>query len=333
MLGKRKDLTMGNIECPQSLTSEIIYLLHLKEDIDYGESKIVKFSHLTQFVLRYSFNHSVSKVGKLPDISSEEHRALQKYSNLRPDTVVYKALRALMIALCTMGGLIGTIPDRLKAVQSGEAKGLVGLEIKKTIKDVGGIEPFHQWILVLSRTEVQAVIDYLGSNIFKDQQQLLTKMREKGDLEAEKALKKQTAHVKETLPNQFFSVLYGRLKQMKIWKESNPAVFQSKDPKTGQIKKTTPKRGEWLRHCKHTGKLDLVCEISTLTPLGGIEISTDYIRAACLEVELDDATNDIVYKTKIRNTYLFKQLTSWQKDGGLSEGALSLLNHIEAKIR
>jgi len=349
---ERKSLSMskyskiGNVEGIKDIFGDFIFFLRLKKDVDYEESRITP-SEATKWILRFIFNyespHEVVEEDKQPSLTKakdikkhmqtlhvvfkpEDHTSLQKLTGLSSETKAYRLIMQLINLLVFHYRVMisGHVHQRLKDILEGKNQ---PVQLIRTVKDLK-VEPFHLWTSVTSLEERAVIKKRLGKDIVKDQSKLLDEYRRGKDNTAAKKLTDLQTEVKRTLPQGFFSVLYGRLKIYNQMRKSHPERFPVR-PNTKDLRMQMS-YGEFLSYVnKDKLNIDLFAEENVTAICSGLINRSTEIVDLTTHVRFDETTKKMLYLRKD----LSKSLTyrSWKENSSLNKICEWIASRIDEK--
>jgi len=219
-------LKMGDASVLNVFYEELIYLLHLKDDINYELSRKTKYSPL---IKKFIKKVSMARLARDKSIgfSADEIKNLQQDTGLSANTVSFKMFQqtydlVLAVSKCSQSGLQKFCVDMLTNASD--------CKVKHSINEIGQIEAINLYSTVLSPYERQYVAEtvvFTLSTINNEGKQVpkslnvfqyfnfWSKKYRNGDITAIKPLKSIKTQVTELLGKPMLAIIYGRFKLLK----------------------------------------------------------------------------------------------------------------------
>jgi len=313
--GLKTDLNvvkLGDLTEITKVISEIIFLLRIKQDIDYENSSYKGYSKVMSWIIKLMKLFSTDKKTVHVTLAPKDHEFLMNELNTGGETIAYKAFQQTINLLCMISSLNSNseINKQLKAMTH-EKNSMYKLE--KSVNDVTNIEPYYIWLSVLSPSERGLLVNKSGRNFFTEQNKLMRQFRSIQPLDAEKKLHELKKDVDDRLPQGVKATIYGRLKfynALKSEPEIKKLISSKKETKQLSLK-------EVLGYAKERSALSLFAEENIVATTLGIVSKPTEIMDLTRMIKLNRDTGvTFYYKQDIESCLTIKNSrTRVQQDG------------------
>jgi hypothetical protein len=312
------------------LVSELIFLLRIREDIDYDNSIYRGYSKLSSWLFK-----TVGFYRKMNDkvvhvvLSSRDHEFLTENLKTESDTLSYRAIQQTISLLCVIASLPSTLTKITNRVHKLLGNEIPNLVLRKNLSDISNIEPYYIWLSVTTPEERGVLTKKVGENFFQTQNKLLRNIRGVSSPTASKDLVDLKKKVDSNLPNGTKATIYGRLKfynHLKSQDDVKKLLISRKGTKQLSI-------AELHRYARDQGVLSLfapeniigTCHnvINKPTELMDLTKSIKYNR---------DTDNLFYYKQDIESCLTIKTLQTRVEEKTATNAELSLLSSINTRM-
>jgi len=319
----------GNITEIDKIIKELIFLLRIKEDIDYTETQYKGFSPIVNWlmktILKYRRDGGVAHVTLTPG----DHLWLCKNLKTDGETIAYKLFQQTIALLVLNASLTfnDEFHNRLRAILAGQ---LEGFSIKRNQTDLADIEPYYIWNAVTTPEERGILIKCAGENFFNEQNRLLRKFRNNtADTAIDQELRSLKARVDKRLAQGAKATIYGRLRFYSDLKRE-PEITQLLTKRAGTKQLSI---GELHRYAKERGRLSIFAPENILATALDIIKKPIEIMDLTRCIYLNSDTNSMFYyKQDVESCLTVKTLYTHREERRISVEEEALLAMIETRM-
>jgi hypothetical protein len=312
------------------LCSELIYLLRIREDIDYDNSSYKGYSKLASWLFK-----TVTHFKKNPDksvihvvLQPRDHTLIGDILKTESNTLVYRAFMQTINLLVMVASLPPTLSSLTKRISQLLGNEIPNLILRKNLSDTTNIEPYYIWTSITSPEERGVLTKKVGENFFNSQNKLLREFRSSKPTRAHEELVKLKAKVDAALPNGVKATLYGRLKFYNHLKKSDEVkkILDSSQG-TKQLPIATTRS-----HSKKQGVLSLFAPENIIgTCYNVVNKPTELMDLTKLIKYNPDTDYIFYYKQDLESSLTYKHLVTRSQDGNSTLAENSLLASIESR--
>jgi hypothetical protein len=330
--GRKTDLKFsksGNINEITKVIHEVIFLLRIKENIDYENSAYRGFSNVVNWLFKTANSLKGDATQKVVHVvlTPRDHEFLTKNLKVESDTLAYRAFLQTINLVIFLASL-PSFDDLIKRIKDLLSNKVQGLSIKRNLSDTTNVEPYYIWMSVLSPEERGVLIKIVGENFFNVQNKLLRKFRSFNAGTSGKDLELLKKRVDNKLTQGVKATIYGRLK---IYRDVQmlPDVKHILTQRKGTHQLTD---AELRRYSKDRRALSLFAEENIIASAYDvinkpIEIM-DLTRFALLNPTTDKV---FYYIGDIESSITYKSLIERESKNNLTEGEHILLLSIRSR--
>jgi len=325
-----KFVKFGSMNELVKLVHELIFLLRIKDDIDYENSVYKGFSPVANWLFKIINQMKGDATQKVVHVvlTPKDHEFLVKNLKTEGDTLCYRAFQQTVNLLVLLASLprVGPISKRLGDLLENKVSGFV---IRRNLNDKSEIEPYYVWMSVLDPEERGLLIKRVGDNFFNTQNKLLRAYRGSNPGTSSLELEKLKKTVDSRLSQPIKATIYGRLAVYRDVKNSNSEAMDIISSRKGTKQLTDAELRRYANIRKATSLFapeNIVAGIYDLINKP-IEIM-DLTRHAFL----DPTTSKVFYYTQdIESSVTYKDLAGKIAAGNANVGEAALFNSIKSR--
>jgi hypothetical protein len=325
-----KFVKFGSMTELTKIVHELIFLLRIKDDIDYENSIYKGFSPVVNWLFKIVNQMKGDATQKVVHVvlTPKDHEFLVKNLKTEGDTLCYRAFQQTLNLLVLLASLpyAGPIAKRLGDLLANKVSGFV---IRRNLNDKSEVEPYYVWMSVLDPEERGLVIKRVGENFFSEQNRLLRSYRSSNPGTSSLELEKLKKKVDERLSVSIKATIYGRLAIYREIKKSNPEVIDTLSSRKGTKQLTDVELRRYAGYRKATSLFapeNIVASVYDLINKP-IEIM-DLTRNALL----DPSSSRVFYYTQdVESCVTFKDLAGKVAAGNANTGEAALFNSIKSR--
>jgi len=328
---KLKFIKHGNITEINKCVSELIFLLKIKENIDYEASTYRGFSTIVNWLFKKANEFKTDATKKVVHVvlTPSDHKFLVNNLKVESDTLAYRLFLQLLNLVAYLASLpkgVDSTIDRLKDLLANKVE---GFSIKKNLSDTTNVEPYYIWMSVLSPEERGVLIKIVGVNFFNEQNKLLRTYRSNNPGTSAKELELLKRKVDDNLPQGVKATIYGRLKVYRDLQAKNPEVRTLLQTRKGTHQLTD---AEMRRYAKKQGALSLFAEENIIACAFNVSKKPIEIMDLTRKALLDPTTDKVFYFIgDIESSITYKSLLSKEQSKEITDGEKNLLLSIRSR--
>jgi hypothetical protein len=241
--------------------SELGYLLHMYEDIDYNSTIITSFSPLTRYIFGYVYQtlereHSPKTLNITPELYTE----LEKITTLKSVSSTIKGLVFLTsIIYFILKEEKGSFVDFLQFLRKEKSVNLS--RINKPLSSLKGqrFNLLHEWNVVCSNYEMSILLGDDWSDLMKRQRKCFDEFRRGKD--KIKDLQKIEDEIKNIV-GPANVIVYTRQKKLHEYVKHLRETSKGDKSIAGKARTMLPKKAEWRNYCIDKDDKASLCEIT-----------------------------------------------------------------------
>jgi hypothetical protein len=327
---KLKFQKTGNIYEINKVISELIFLLRIKENIDYDNSSYKGFSSVTNWLFKKANDLKGDATSKVIHVvlQPRDHTFLTSALKVESDSLAYRLFLQTINLIIYLASLPSTdvLIQRIKDFLNNNVEGFL---IKRNFTDTTNIEPYYVWMSVLSPEERGIVIKHVGENFFNTQNKLLRKYRSSKPGTSAIELMELKKKVDNLLSNGVKATVYGRLKIYHDIQRNNKEVIAILRERKGSKQLTD---SELRRYAKKQGALSLFAEENIIASAYNVISKPIEIMDLTRNAILNPSTDRIFYYIgDIESSITYKSLLQKEVDKVISTEENALLLSIRSR--
>jgi len=310
--------------------SELIFLLRIKENIDYESSSYRGFSIIVNWLFKKANILKGDATQKVIHVVLEprDHEFLTKNLKVESDTLSYRLFLQTINLVIYLASL-PTVDDTVKRIKDFLSNKIEGFSIKKNLSDTTNIEPYYIWMSVLSPEERGLLIKTVGDNFINVQNKLLSRYQSSTPGTSAKELEVLKKRVDSLLSNGVKATIYGRLKIYHDIQRGSAEVRTLLSSRKGTHQLTD---SELRRYAKERKALSLFAEENIVASCFGVIDKPIEIMDLTRHAILNPTTDKVFYYIgDIESSITYKSLVQRELENKLTVGEKNLLLSIKSR--